>query len=99
VIQQKGSIREQIDRRKFGPRMRCALRRVLVGETYAAAARAELVDKGYLWRAARTFSGLHEEHLRAWRSGYGADEFPKHWEHFLDRIGVRQTIEPNQTRH
>ena len=75
MVRQNGNIREQIDRRRFGRRMKQALRRVLIGESYRAAAAAEGIDHADLWKAATSITGLCEEHLRAWRNRWG-DEFP-----------------------
>jgi hypothetical protein len=97
VIEQRGNIREHIDYRRFGRKMKQALRRVLVGESYRAAAAAEGIDHADLWRAAGSIPGMCEEHLRAWRASWG-DEFPPVWEHFLDRPEVRRAAAatPNQ---
>jgi hypothetical protein len=92
MAQQNGNIREQIDRRRFGRRMKQALRRVLIGESYRAAAAAERIDHADLWKAATSITGLCEEHLRAWRNSWG-DEFPPEWQHHLDRLEVRSAAE------
>jgi len=85
-----GSIREQIDRRRFSRRMKQALRRVLVGESYRAAAAAEGLDHADLWKAARSVTGLRTEHLRAWRASWG-DGFPPEWQQHLK--GLEPTAE------
>jgi homospermidine synthase len=81
----KGSIREQIDQRRFHKPMRQALRRVLSGQTYREAADAEQIDHAHLWRSAMSIEGLCEEHLRAWRASWG-DELPEVWQHHLQKI-------------
>jgi len=81
-----GNIREQIDRRRFGRRMKQALRRALNGESYRAAAAAEGIDHADLWKAARSIPGLRDAHLRAWRASWG-DEFPPEWQQHLKRLG------------
>jgi homospermidine synthase len=83
------NIHEQIDRRRFGRPMKQALRRVLIGESYRAAAAAEAVDHADLWKAATSVTGFCEEHLRAWRASWG-DEFPPEWQHHLNRVEVRR---------
>jgi hypothetical protein len=92
VTEQTGNIREQIKRRGFGEPMKRALRRVLIGESYRAAAGDEGVDHADLWKAANSIAGLSEEHLRAWRASWG-DEFPPEWEHHLNRLEVRSAAE------
>jgi hypothetical protein len=81
----KGSIREQIDQRKFGKKIKQALRRVLNGEPYRSAALAERVDHAHLWRCALSIDGMCEAHLRAWRGRWKGD-FPQVWEHFLTKL-------------
>jgi len=87
VAAQKGSIREQIDRRHFQRPMKQALRRLLTGQSYREAAEAERVDHAYLWRAAGSIGGLREAHLRAWRDRWGA-EFPPEWRQHLAALGT-----------
>ena len=92
MIDQKGSIREQIDRRRFQRPMKQALRRVLTGQSYREAAAAEGVDHSYLWRAAGSIRGIREAHLRAWQESWG-DRFPQVWEQHLEKLGL---IAPGQ---
>ena len=82
---QKGNLRELIDGRRFGKPMKRALRRVLAGESYREAATAEGIDHADVWQAARSISGLRQEHLRAWRKRWG-DKFPKEWQQHIDRL-------------
>ncbi len=94
---QKGNIREEINRRRFGIPMKQALRRVLNGESYRQAAAAEEIDHADLWKAATSIEGLCEEHLRAWRESWG-DEFPPEWQHHLDRLEVRRAGAATQSQ-
>ncbi len=80
------NIREQIDRRRFLKPMKQALRRVLIGESYRAAAAAEGVDHSYLWRAAGSIEGFREAHLRAWRDSWSDADWPPEWQHHLRPI-------------
>ncbi len=89
MAEQKGNIRDQIDRRRFGRPMKQALRRVLIGESYRQAAEAEGIDHADLWKAARSVHGLREEHLRAWRASWG-DEFPREWKQHVERLEARR---------
>ena len=92
MIDRKGSIREQIDHRRFRRPMKQALRRVLCGESYRGAAAAEGVDPSYLWRATGSIGGMREAHLRAWQESWG-DRFPQVWEQHLEKLGL---IAPGQ---
>jgi hypothetical protein len=100
VKEQGSSIRKQINRRRFGISMKKALRRVLIGESYRAAAATEAVDHADLWKAATSVSGLCEAHLRAWRASWG-DEFPPEWQRHLNRSEVRraEAVTLNQGQH
>jgi len=76
------SIREEIERRRFGPAMKRALARLLDGDTYRAAAEAEGVDwRSLHWNAGHV-DGLREARLIAWRDACG-DSFPPLWQHHL----------------
>ena len=75
----RGSIREEIDRRKFRKKINQALWRVLDGEPHYFAAFAEGVDPGQL--------------LRAWRSSWHGEAIPLEWERFLTGLCETATAE------
>lgn len=73
------AIREEIEGRRFGQRMKRAFGRVLDGESYRAAAAAEGVGFRDLHRNAATVTGLRAAHLEAWRASWGS-AFPTVWQ-------------------
>ena len=85
------NVRELIDRRRFGEPMKRALRRVLNGESYRTAARAEGIDHADVYKAAKTIPGFREAHLKAWRESWGP-AFPRVWRQHLERIEPRAAI-------
>lgn len=76
------SIAASIEARRFAAPMKRALFRVLDGEPYRPAARAEGVGYRDLNRNAKTVPGLREAHLRKWKSDWGA-AFPAVWRHHV----------------
>lgn len=83
------AILAEIEGRRFWLAMKRALRRVLDGESYRAAAEAEGVGFRELHRNAATVPGLRAAHLVAWREHWGR-AFPAVWRHHVgDTISAR----------
>ena len=91
MTEETSHIREIIDRRRFSEPMKRALRRVLNGESYRTAARAENIDHADVWKAAKSIDGLREAHLRAWHDGYG-EAFPSVWRQHVKQLEPRAAI-------
>lgn len=74
-------IRASLERRRFRPHTMRALLRVLEGEPYRVAARAERIDPATLHRAAGTVPGLRRAHLEALRERFGGELPPVYAHH------------------
>ena len=76
------NIREAIDSRGFSPRMKEALKLVLAGESYRAAAEQTGVGYREVFRNAQSVGGLREAHKVTWVESW-EDDFPVMWLHHL----------------
>ena len=74
-----------LEGRRFRAPMQRALLRVLEGESYRAAAKAENVDHTYVYRTAKSIPDFRDAHLRAWRDSHG-EFFPSIWRQHVRRL-------------
>ncbi len=85
------AIYAHLETRRFGPRMKRCLIRLLNGDSYRAAGRSEGIDEGTLHKAASTVPGLRRAHLRSWSDAWG-DDLPSQWRHHLDGLDQDQDV-------
>ena len=78
-------LHQAVDHRRFGPRMKVALKALLEGDSYRHAARVAGVGFRELHRNALSVPGLREAHLRAWHGSWGPD-FPPEWRQHLEGL-------------